>query len=165
MGSPSSEAVSEREVRLPVDADGGPGAVDHAAHSRRITPVVVVVYAAALWALVPQLAKATKRAIELGLGSDRGGNEAIARRAQPAGHGIGRRRGARLQRHHHRIGIGGIDTAEGRMPAITTLPEFTTAREALPNDKTGWEAVSGGADILTVGKFASFQAVIPPSIT
>jgi hypothetical protein len=27
-----------------------------------------------------------------------------------------------------------IDTAEGRTPAITTLPEFTTAREALPDE-------------------------------
>ncbi len=27
------------------------------------------------------------------------------------------------------------------------------SREALPNDKTAWEAISGGADILTVGKF------------
>src|SRR5256886_4125364 len=26
-------------------------------------------------------------------------------------------------------------------------------REALPNDKTAWEAISGGQDILTVGKF------------
>jgi sulfate-transporting ATPase len=27
------------------------------------------------------------------------------------------------------------------------------SREALPNDKTAWEAISGGLDILTVGKF------------
>jgi sulfate-transporting ATPase len=27
------------------------------------------------------------------------------------------------------------------------------SREALPNDKTAWEAISGGQDILTVGKF------------
>ena len=26
-------------------------------------------------------------------------------------------------------------------------------RDALPNDKTAWEAISGGLDILTVGKF------------
>ena len=27
------------------------------------------------------------------------------------------------------------------------------SREALPNDKTAWEAISGGLDILTIGKF------------
>src|SRR6202007_2255689 len=27
------------------------------------------------------------------------------------------------------------------------------SRDALPNDKTAWEAISGGQDILTVGKF------------
>ncbi len=27
------------------------------------------------------------------------------------------------------------------------------SRDALPNDKTAWEAISGGADILTIGKF------------
>ncbi|MCZ2418487.1 MAG: energy-dependent translational throttle protein EttA [Burkholderiales bacterium] len=33
------------------------------------------------------------------------------------------------------------------------LVSVEQSREALPNDKTVWEAISGGADILTVGKF------------
>jgi sulfate-transporting ATPase len=33
------------------------------------------------------------------------------------------------------------------------LVSVDQSRDALPNDKTVWEAISGGADILTVGKF------------
>jgi sulfate-transporting ATPase len=33
------------------------------------------------------------------------------------------------------------------------LVSVEQSREALPNDKTVWEAISGGADLLTVGKF------------
>ena len=33
------------------------------------------------------------------------------------------------------------------------LVSVEQSREALPNDKTVWEAISGGADILTVGKY------------
>ncbi|MCL4681503.1 MAG: energy-dependent translational throttle protein EttA [Rhodocyclaceae bacterium] len=33
------------------------------------------------------------------------------------------------------------------------LVSVDQSREALPNDKTVWEAISGGADILTVGKY------------
>jgi sulfate-transporting ATPase len=33
------------------------------------------------------------------------------------------------------------------------LASVDQSRESLPNDKSVWEAISGGADILTVGKF------------
>lgn len=43
---------------------------------------------------------------------------------------------------------GSIETG----PTVS-LAMVDQSRDALPNDKTAWEAISGGADILTVGKF------------
>jgi sulfate-transporting ATPase len=45
------------------------------------------------------------------------------------------------------------DAGEIATGPTVKLVSVEQSREALPNDKTVWEAISGGADILTVGKY------------
>ncbi len=45
------------------------------------------------------------------------------------------------------------DAGEIVIGPTVKLVSVEQTREGLPDDKTGWEAVSGGADILTVGKY------------
>ena len=45
------------------------------------------------------------------------------------------------------------DRGEIRIGPTVKLAVVDQTREALPNDKTAWEAISGGQDIITVGKF------------
>ncbi|MEO8630430.1 MAG: ATP-binding cassette domain-containing protein, partial [Betaproteobacteria bacterium] len=45
------------------------------------------------------------------------------------------------------------DSGEITIGHTVQLAHVDQSRESLPDDKTVWEAVSGGADILTVGKF------------
>jgi len=45
------------------------------------------------------------------------------------------------------------DTGEIVVGPTVQLAVVDQTREALPNDKTAWEAISGGQDILTVGRF------------
>ena len=45
------------------------------------------------------------------------------------------------------------DAGEVVVGHTVQLAVVDQTREALPNDKTAWEAISGGQDILTVGKF------------
>jgi energy-dependent translational throttle protein EttA len=45
------------------------------------------------------------------------------------------------------------DSGEVIIGHTAQLAVVDQTREALPNDKTAWEAISGGQDILTVGKF------------
>ncbi|MEW5879985.1 MAG: energy-dependent translational throttle protein EttA [Pseudomonadota bacterium] len=45
------------------------------------------------------------------------------------------------------------DSGEIRIGPTVKLAVVDQTRDALPNDKTAWEAISGGQDILTVGKF------------
>jgi sulfate-transporting ATPase len=45
------------------------------------------------------------------------------------------------------------DAGEVIVGHTVQLAVVDQTREALPNDKTAWEAISGGQDILTVGKF------------
>ncbi len=45
------------------------------------------------------------------------------------------------------------DSGEVVIGPTATLAMVDQARDALPNDKTAWEAVSGGRDIINVGKF------------
>ncbi|MFN0315337.1 MAG: energy-dependent translational throttle protein EttA [Burkholderiales bacterium] len=45
------------------------------------------------------------------------------------------------------------DSGEILIGATVKLASVDQSREGLPNDKTVWEAISDGADILTVGKF------------
>ena len=61
-----------------------------------------------------------------------------------------------------------IDTAEGRTPAITTLPEFTTAREALPaeflmfgftNSSSVMDTDLGAFAMMAGGSAAAFSGV------
>jgi len=45
------------------------------------------------------------------------------------------------------------DAGEGVIGHTAQLAVVDQTRESLPNDKTAWEAISGGLDILTVGRF------------
>jgi sulfate-transporting ATPase len=45
------------------------------------------------------------------------------------------------------------DAGEIKIGPTVKLAVVDQTRDALPNDKTAWEAISGGQDILTVGKF------------
>ncbi|HRK57657.1 MAG TPA: energy-dependent translational throttle protein EttA, partial [Burkholderiaceae bacterium] len=45
------------------------------------------------------------------------------------------------------------DSGSIELGPTVQLAVVDQSREALPNDQTAWEAISGGADILTVGKF------------
>jgi len=45
------------------------------------------------------------------------------------------------------------DGGEIKIGPTVKLAVVDQTRDALPNDKTAWEAISGGQDILTVGKF------------
>jgi ABC-type uncharacterized transport system ATPase subunit len=45
------------------------------------------------------------------------------------------------------------DSGEVVIGHTAQLAVVDQTRESLPNDKTAWEAISGGLDILTVGKF------------
>jgi sulfate-transporting ATPase len=45
------------------------------------------------------------------------------------------------------------DQGEITVGSTVRLAVVDQTRESLPNDKTAWEAISGGQDILTVGKF------------
>ena len=45
------------------------------------------------------------------------------------------------------------DSGEIIIGSTVQLAVVDQTREALPNDKTAWEAISGGQDILTVGRF------------
>ena len=45
------------------------------------------------------------------------------------------------------------DTGEIVIGHTVQLAVVDQTRESLPNDKTAWEAISGGQDILTVGRF------------
>jgi sulfate-transporting ATPase len=45
------------------------------------------------------------------------------------------------------------DRGEIIVGSTVRLAIVDQTRESLPNDKTAWEAISGGQDILTVGKF------------
>src|SRR5438874_3980507 len=45
------------------------------------------------------------------------------------------------------------DTGEIVIGSTVKLAVVDQTRESLPNDKTAWQAISGGQDILTVGKF------------
>ena len=45
------------------------------------------------------------------------------------------------------------DVGEVVIGHTAQLAVVDQSRDSLPNDKTAWEAISGGADILTVGKF------------
>ncbi len=50
-------------------------------------------------------------------------------------------------------GIEKPDSGEVKIGPTVNLAFVDQSRDALPNDKTVWEAISGGADILTIGKF------------
>jgi energy-dependent translational throttle protein EttA len=54
-----------------------------------------------------------------------------------------------------RMIVGKEKTDQGEIVVGSTvrLAVVDQTRESLPNDKTAWEAISGGMDILTVGKF------------
>ena len=52
--------------------------------------------------------------------------------------------------HRRREAGPGARSSSARRPGSRVVDQ---SREALPDDKTAWEAVSGGLDILTVGKF------------
>ena len=45
------------------------------------------------------------------------------------------------------------DSGEVKIGPTVNLAFVDQSRDSLPNDKTVWEAISGGADILTIGKF------------
>ena len=45
------------------------------------------------------------------------------------------------------------DSGEVKIGATVNLAMVDQSRDVLPNDKTVWEAISGGLDIITVGKF------------
>ena len=45
------------------------------------------------------------------------------------------------------------DSGEVVIGSTVQLAVFDQTRDALPNDKTAWEAISGGLDIINVGKF------------
>jgi sulfate-transporting ATPase len=45
------------------------------------------------------------------------------------------------------------DSGEIKIGHTVNIAFVDQSRDSLPNDKTVWEAISGGADILTVGKF------------
>ena len=52
--------------------------------------------------------------------------------------------------------ISGVETPDSGEVAVgktVQLASVDQLRDALPNDKTVWEAISGGSDIITVGKF------------
>ena len=52
--------------------------------------------------------------------------------------------------------INGVETPDSGEVAVgktVQLASVDQLRDALPNDKTVWEAISGGSDIITVGKF------------
>ena len=50
-------------------------------------------------------------------------------------------------------GIEKPDSGELKIGPTVNLAFVDQSRDSLPNDKTVWEAISGGADILTIGKF------------
>ena len=50
-------------------------------------------------------------------------------------------------------GVEKADSGEVKIGPTVNLAFVDQSRDALPNDKTVWEAISGGADILTIGKF------------
>ena len=50
-------------------------------------------------------------------------------------------------------GIEKPDSGEVKIGPTVNLAFVDQSRDSLPNDKTVWEAISGGADILTIGKF------------
>ena len=50
-------------------------------------------------------------------------------------------------------GIEMPDSGEVKIGPTVNLAFVDQSRDSLPNDKTVWEAISGGADILTIGKF------------
>ena len=50
-------------------------------------------------------------------------------------------------------GVEKPDAGDVKIGSTVEIAYVDQSREALPDDKTVWEAVSGGADILTVGRF------------
>ncbi len=50
-------------------------------------------------------------------------------------------------------GVEKPDAGEIKIGHTVNIAFVDQSRDSLPNDKTVWEAISGGADILTVGKF------------
>ena len=50
-------------------------------------------------------------------------------------------------------GVEQPDSGEVKIGPTVNLAFVDQSRDSLPNDKTVWEAISGGADILTIGKF------------
>jgi energy-dependent translational throttle protein EttA len=50
-------------------------------------------------------------------------------------------------------GVEKPDSGEVKIGPTVNLAFVDQSRDSLPNDKTVWEAISGGADILTIGKF------------
>ncbi len=50
-------------------------------------------------------------------------------------------------------GVEKADSGEVKIGPTVNLAFVDQSRDSLPNDKTVWEAISGGADILTIGKF------------
>ena len=50
-------------------------------------------------------------------------------------------------------GVEKPDNGEVKIGPTVNLAFVDQSRDSLPNDKTVWEAISGGADILTIGKF------------
>ena len=50
-------------------------------------------------------------------------------------------------------GVEKPDSGEVKIGPTVNLAFVDQSRDALPNDKTVWEAISGGSDILTIGKF------------
>ncbi len=50
-------------------------------------------------------------------------------------------------------GVEQPDSGQIKIGHTVNIAFVDQSRDALPNDKTVWEAISGGADILTVGKF------------
>ena len=50
-------------------------------------------------------------------------------------------------------GVEKADSGEMKIGPTVNLAFVDQSRDSLPNDKTVWEAISGGADILTIGKF------------
>ena len=50
-------------------------------------------------------------------------------------------------------GVEKPDTGEVKIGPTVNLAFVDQSRDALPNDKTVWQAISGGSDILLVGKF------------
>jgi sulfate-transporting ATPase len=50
-------------------------------------------------------------------------------------------------------GIERPDSGEIDVGSTVQLASVDQSRDALPNDKSVWEAISGGSDLITVGKF------------